>query len=80
MLELLLLFKHFQARWMDKNLMLFVFRFNRLAVGSIDERTFAHLANLQVLDIGSGNTDLLFNIDKIEGNTKLEEEEDGKDD
>ncbi|TWW54008.1 Podocan Precursor [Takifugu flavidus] len=55
-------------------------RFNRLAVGSMDERTFAHLANLQVLDIGSGNTDLLFNIDKIEGNTKLEEEEDDKDD
>lgn len=60
--------------------MFFVFRFNRLAVGSIDEQTFAHLANLQVLDIGSGNTDLLFNIENIEGNTNLEEEEDDKDD
>lgn len=60
--------------------MFYVFRFNRLAVGSMDERTFAHLANLQVLDIGSGSTDLLFNIDKTEGNTKLEEEDDDKDD
>lgn len=59
--------------------MFIVFRFNRLAVGSVDERAFAHLANLQVLEIGAGNSDLPFNIDKIKGNTKLEKEEDDKD-
>lgn len=53
-----------------------VLRFNQLAVGSMDERTFANLFNLQVLDIGSGNSDLPFNTDKIEGDTQLEEEED----
>ncbi|KAM6938157.1 podocan isoform 1-T3 [Lycodopsis pacificus] len=32
-------------------------RFNRLSVDSADESSFAHLSNLQVLDIGTGNTD-----------------------
>uniref|UniRef100_H3DMV2 Podocan n=1 Tax=Tetraodon nigroviridis TaxID=99883 RepID=H3DMV2_TETNG len=52
-------------------------RFNQLAVGSTDERTFAHLSNLQVLDIGSGNTELASSRDKIEDLTELGEEEDG---
>lgn len=62
----------------DRNLTLFVgLRFNQLAVGSTDERTFAHLSNLQVLDIGSGNTELASSRDKIEDLTELGEEEDG---
>ncbi|KAK9519802.1 hypothetical protein VZT92_022507 [Zoarces viviparus] len=32
-------------------------RFNRLSMDSVDESSFAHLSNLQVLDIGTGNTD-----------------------
>lgn len=64
----------------DKNMTLFVgSRFNQLAVGSTDERTFAHLSNLQVLDIGSGNTDLAFNRDKIEDHTQLGEEVEDRD-
>ncbi|XP_069007083.1 podocan [Embiotoca jacksoni] len=35
-------------------------RLNRLSVDSVDESSFAHLSNLQVLDIGTGNTDLPF--------------------
>ncbi|KAF3835639.1 hypothetical protein F7725_028197 [Dissostichus mawsoni] len=41
-------------------------RFNRLAVDSVDESCFAHLSNLQVLDIGTGNTDLPFKREEIE--------------
>lgn len=64
----------------DKNMTLFVgSRFNQLAVGSTDERTFAHLSNLQVLDISSGNTDLAFNRDKIEDHTQLGEEVEDRD-
>ncbi|XP_053718527.1 podocan [Synchiropus splendidus] len=33
-------------------------RFNRLSPGSVDELSFTHLSNLQVLDIGTGNTDM----------------------
>ncbi|XP_075963590.1 podocan isoform X1 [Anarhichas minor] len=32
-------------------------RFNRLSVDSVDESSLAHLSNLQVLDLGTGNTD-----------------------
>lgn len=64
----------------DKNMTLFLgSRFNQLAVGSTDERTFAHLSNLQVLDISSGNTDLAFNQDKIEDHTQLGEEVEDRD-
>uniref|UniRef100_UPI003AAC8856 podocan n=1 Tax=Centroberyx gerrardi TaxID=166262 RepID=UPI003AAC8856 len=35
-------------------------RSNRLSVDSVDESSFAHLTNLQVLDIGSGSADLPF--------------------
>lgn len=64
----------------DKNLTLFVgSRFNQLAVGSTDERTFAHLSSLQVLDISSGNADLAFNQDKIEDHTQLGEEVEDRD-
>lgn len=60
----------------NKNLTLFVgFRFNQLAVGSTDEKAFAHLSSLQVLDISSGNTDLAFNRDKIEDYTQPGDEE-----
>ncbi|XP_071059065.1 podocan-like [Pseudochaenichthys georgianus] len=41
-------------------------RFNRLAVDSVDESCFAHLSKLQVLDIGTGNTDLPFKREEIE--------------
>lgn len=47
-------------------------------MGSTDERTFAHLSNLQVLDIGSGNTDVASNRGQIEDHTEPgDEEEDG---
>lgn len=60
----------------DKNLTLFAgLRFNQLAVGSTDERTFAHLSNLQVLDISSGNTDVAFNQERIKDHPRLGEEE-----
>ncbi|XP_017289794.1 podocan [Kryptolebias marmoratus] len=36
-------------------------RYNRLSVDSVDESSFAHLVNLQVLDFGTGNTELSFN-------------------
>lgn len=52
--------------------MFLVLRFNQLTVGSMDE----NLSNLPILDIGSGNSDLPFNTDKIEGDTQLEEEDD----
>ncbi|XP_031728866.1 podocan [Anarrhichthys ocellatus] len=32
-------------------------RFNRLSVDAVDESSLAHLSNLQVLDLGTGNTD-----------------------
>lgn len=54
---------------------LFLLRFNRLPVGSVDESSFAHLSNLQVLDINSGKADLPFNGDKITDDKQLEEEE-----
>lgn len=41
-------------------------RFNRLAVGSVDESSFAHLSHLQVLDIGAGNTDLSYKMEETE--------------
>ncbi|XP_075873594.1 podocan [Nelusetta ayraudi] len=41
-------------------------RFNRLAVGAVDESSFAHLTKLQVLDISVGNTDLPFDREKME--------------
>ena len=65
----------------DKILTLFVgLRFNQLAVGSTDERTFAHLSNLQVLDISSGTTDVAFNRDKMDDHTQLGEEEEEEED
>ncbi|XP_029133006.1 podocan isoform X1 [Labrus bergylta] len=41
-------------------------RFNRLSVNAVDESSFAHLSSLQVLDIGTGNSDLPFKKDEIE--------------
>ncbi|XP_058494135.1 podocan [Solea solea] len=43
-------------------------RFNRLSVDAVDESSFAHLSNLQVLDIGSGNK-----RDDLEGDEDEEE-------
>lgn len=40
--------------------------FNRLAVDSVDESSFAHLSNLQVLDISSGNNDVPFRKEEPE--------------
>ncbi|CAJ1059702.1 podocan [Xyrichtys novacula] len=42
-------------------------RFNRFSVDAVDESSFAHLSNLQVLDIGTGNGDLPFKKDEMEG-------------
>lgn len=42
-------------------------RSNRLSVDSIDESSFAHLVNLQVLDFGTGNTELSSKTDEQEG-------------
>lgn len=64
---------------MDKNLMFPTLRFNQLTVGSMDESAFAHLSNLQVLDISSGSADLPFNIGKAEDDIQLEEEMKWKD-
>ncbi|XP_062251924.1 podocan isoform X2 [Platichthys flesus] len=50
-------------------------RFNRLSVDSVDESSFAHLSNLQVLDIGTANTDLSFKRDDMEGDMMMEEEQ-----
>ncbi|CAB1449559.1 unnamed protein product [Pleuronectes platessa] len=50
-------------------------RFNRLSVDSVDESSFAHLSNLQVLDIGTANTDLPFKRDDMEGDMMMEEEQ-----
>ncbi|CAK6980612.1 podocan [Scomber scombrus] len=41
-------------------------RHNRLAVDSVDESSLAHLSNLQVLDIGNGNSELPFKRDEME--------------
>ncbi|AWP11503.1 putative podocan [Scophthalmus maximus] len=49
-------------------------RFNRLSVDSVDESSFAHLSNLQVLDIGTGNTDLPFKRDEEDDDKMMEEE------
>lgn len=50
-------------------------RFNRLSVDSVDESSFAHLTNLQVLDIGTGSSDLPFKRDGVEDDKMLEEEQ-----
>ena len=50
-------------------------RFNRLSVDSVDESSFAHLSYLQVLDIGTANTDLPFERDNMEGDMMMEEEQ-----
>lgn len=52
-----------------------VLRFNRLSVDAVDESSFAHLSNLQVLDIGTGNSDLPSRKDELDGEI-LEEEQD----
>lgn len=44
-------------------------RFNRLSVDAVDESSFAHLSNLQVLDIGTGNTNLPFKKEEMEQET-----------
>ncbi|KAM4574277.1 podocan isoform 1-T2 [Fundulus diaphanus] len=49
-------------------------RFNRLSVDSIDESSFAHLINLQVLDFGTGNTELSLKRDEKEGGEMMEQE------
>ncbi|XP_019936310.1 podocan [Paralichthys olivaceus] len=47
-------------------------RFNRLSVDSVDESSFAHLSNLQVLDIGTANTDLPFKRNDMEDDKEQE--------
>ena len=42
---------------------------------SVDESSFAHLSNLQVLDCGTGNTDLPLKKDEMEGDKMVEEEQ-----
>ncbi|XP_014859796.1 PREDICTED: podocan isoform X1 [Poecilia mexicana] len=49
-------------------------RFNRLSVDSVDESSFAHLVNLQVLDFGTGNTELSSKRDEKEGGEVMEQE------
>lgn len=51
-------------------------RFNRLSVDAVDESSFAHLSSLQVLDIGTGNSDLPFRKDDLDGEITEEEEQD----
>lgn len=46
-----------------------------MVVGSVDESSFTHLSNLQVLDISAGNTNLPFNREEMEGDKLLGEEE-----
>ncbi|XP_034036218.1 podocan [Thalassophryne amazonica] len=50
-------------------------RFNRLSVDTVDESSFAHLTNLQVLDIGMGNTRFPSLKEDSDGYTLTEEEE-----
>lgn len=54
----------------SKSKFLGAFSFNRIAVGAVDESSFAQLTKLQVLDISTGNTDL-----PIDGKATEEEEE-----
>ncbi|XP_014878158.1 podocan isoform X1 [Poecilia latipinna] len=49
-------------------------RFNRLSVDSVDESSFAHLVNLQVLDFGTGNAELSSKKDEKEGGEVIEQE------
>lgn len=44
---------------------------------SVDESSFAHLSNLQVLDIGTGNGDTptLFKKEEMEEDEMMEEEQ-----
>ncbi|XP_032428894.1 podocan isoform X1 [Xiphophorus hellerii] len=49
-------------------------RFNRLSVDSVDESSFAHLVNLQVLDFGTGNTELSSKTDEKEVGEVMEQE------
>ncbi|XP_054916475.1 podocan [Poeciliopsis prolifica] len=49
-------------------------RFNRLSVDSVDESSFAHLINLQVLDFGTGNTELSSKKDEKEVGEVMEQE------
>lgn len=41
---------------------------------AVDESSLAHLSNLQVLDIGTGNTDLPFKTE-MDGDKMMEEEQ-----
>ncbi|XP_047443837.1 podocan [Mugil cephalus] len=50
-------------------------RFNRLSVESWDDSSFAHLSNLQVLDIGTGSTDVTFKRVEEEDEKMTEEEQ-----
>ncbi|KAF7657168.1 hypothetical protein LDENG_00030880 [Lucifuga dentata] len=50
-------------------------RFNRLTVDSVDESSLAHLSNLQVLDLGTGNMELHFNREEVVEDDKMGEEE-----
>lgn len=49
-----------------------IYSFNRLSVDSVDESSFTHLANLQVLDLGTGNADL--ESEAEEGEETIEDE------
>ncbi|XP_054644845.1 podocan [Dunckerocampus dactyliophorus] len=48
-------------------------RFNRLSVDAVDESSFAHLSNLQVLDIGGGPGDAPFRRMDMDGEEETEE-------
>ncbi|XP_034556153.1 podocan [Notolabrus celidotus] len=50
-------------------------RFNRLSAKAVDESSFAHLSKLQVLDIGTGNSNTPFKMDEMEDDM-MEEEQD----
>lgn len=49
--------------------------FNRLSAASFDEASFAHLTQLQVLDVGQGNPDLFSQRKETEGGALTQEEE-----
>lgn len=42
---------------------------------SLDESSFAHLVNLQVLDFGAGNTELSFKREEVEVDNVTEKEQ-----
>lgn len=50
-------------------------RFNQLSVDSIDRSSFSHLSNLQVVDLGSGDSNLKLAEDETDSATMMEEQD-----